>query len=177
MKQQTITAFAKEFFTMSIEIITTIIIGLTIIAMLSIYAYKLTQKVRQIESENARRIAEIDAQAERVMDEVALDVGIIARAYTQNEVSATEAVIRITTILAKLQLTDLYKGVYPAVFELAERTSHIPILEEWKALSPRDKFKFDKERYSAEEELKPALDIAMKSLINFKRPVFLDAAS
>jgi len=162
---------------MSIEIITTIIIGLTIIALLGTYAYKLTQQVRQVESETARRIAEIDVQAEKVKDDVALDIGIIARAYTQNEVSATEAVIRITAIMAKLQLTDLYKGVYPAVFELAERTSHIPYLDEWKALSPRDKFNFDKERHAAEEELKPSLDVAMKSLIDFKRPVFTDAAN
>ena len=158
-------------------IVTLLILAVAIVVALGAYAYKLTQRVKAREQEVAEQLAEIDRKAEEVMDEVAHGITVIARACLQKELSSTEAALRVVGILEQLQLASMYKNVYPSVFDLAERTKHIPILEEWHKLSKQAQFNFDQERIRAEEELEASIQSAFKALTNFKRPKFDNAAA
>jgi len=53
-------------------------------------------------------------------------------------------------LLDNLKITDDERKEYSALFQLAEATAHIPILEAWKKLSKIKKKKFEKERADIE---------------------------
>lgn len=162
---------------MNIMLITAIFIAaLIIIALLSVYAYKLTRKVKLVQVEQQKKLAEMELQAEHVMDEVAQGINVLAKSYLNDDLSATEACLRIAHILEQLQLAEVSKLMYPAVFELAEKTQHIPILAQWKALSPKEQYAFDKQRIELEAEYEKSITAAMKNLVDYRRPKFESAA-
>lgn len=161
---------------MNSYLIAAVIVAVIIIVVLAGYALKLTKQVKVAEAERERRLAEIDERAEEVMDEVALGIGVIARAYLQDDMSPTEASLRIVTIADQLQISGFVEAMHPSVYELARRTQHLPILEAYAKLGRQEQHKVDLERWKHEAELKEALDPSMKSLQDFKRPKFDNAA-
>ena len=160
----------------SLTILIGFVIATSIIVVLAIYAFKLTREVKRVESIQAARLQEIDDRAELAMDEVALGVTVLARAYLQNELSATEACLRVVHLLEQLQLGSLYRGIYPAIFEVAEKAQSFPILDDYKALSPKAQFELDRRRESLEDEFSDAVMLSMEGLKTFRRPRFDNAA-
>ena len=163
---------------MNTMILTIVIaIAVVIIAVLAGYAVKLSRQVKVVEVERQQRLNEIEEKAEEVMDEVAGGIRVLAQGFLNGDVTATEAALRIVGILDQLQLSDGAKLLHPSVFELADRTRHIPIYEEYQKLTPKERFKFDKERFKAEQELEEPLNFSMKVLAKYERPKFDDAAA
>ncbi len=77
-------------------------------------------------------------------------VEIIARAVLDDQVTLTEASIRINALVQAIRLEDDKAKELSVFRQLAEATAHIPILEKWKALSRKEKRDFEKERESIE---------------------------
>jgi hypothetical protein len=89
---------------------------------------------------------------------------VIAQALLQNDLSPTEAAMRIG-FLAQ-QLNDEFKQDQSIkVFEtLAMEASHLPILDAWKALPKDKKLRLEKERLTIESKHGEQINIAAKAL-------------
>lgn len=104
-----------------------------------------------------------EQQAKR--KEVNNSIQILARGTLQNQLTITEASIRISALLDSLSVPDAVRAEYQAFYLLAAKTSHIPIKDKWKALSKKEKFEFDRERESLEFEHADSITLAAKGIL------------
>ncbi len=129
-------------------------LGVAIIAVLAIVAARLLYKLHRLNRERARKLdaqREANAQALREQRERAnKSIQILAAALHQEELSLTEASIRISHLLDQLDVDASVKAEFSAFYQLRERTEHIPILAEWKKLDVKEQRIFDKERLQQE---------------------------
>ncbi|MEQ3697043.1 MAG: DUF2489 domain-containing protein [Pseudomonadales bacterium] len=162
---------------LTVTILIGFILATSIIVVLAIYALKLTKQVKQVQAEQALKLQDIEERAEAAMDEVALGITVLARACLQGELSATEACLRICHSMDQLQLSSLYRGIHPAIYEVSDRAQSFPILADYKALTPKEQFKLDRQRDELEQEFEEAVKRSMDALSTFERPKFADAAA
>jgi len=132
-------------------------VGLVIIGGLAAYAIYLQRKVRA-------KIAEQKSQEEALVKEnvdqrrrINQSIQIIAQGALEDQLSLTEASIRIKVLLDSLGLEKHIIKQYDAFYVLALATDHIPILAQWKALSNKQQRVFEKQRVSLEAEHKEAV--------------------
>lgn len=92
-------------------------------------------------------------------------ITIISRAVLDEQVSLTEASIRINALLPTLNLdNDVFDSL--TVFrQLSEATAHIPILEKWKALPRKEKIAFDHEREKIEAKFRDFVVVAAQKIV------------
>ena len=95
-------------------------------------------------------------------------IEILARCLVQEQVSATEAAIRITAIARALPESDSSGGFYNAFFDLANATAHIPILDAWQALGKVEKKSFEAERQSIEKAHRTQIMAAAHALLTLQ---------
>jgi len=130
------------------------VIGALIILALAVIAGRLVYKVVQLNKKRARQLAEIEAASRAAQAQQRShnnkSIQILAQALHQDELSLTEASMRIAFLLDQLEVNDGVKEEFSAFYQLRERTNHIPILQEWKALSAKEQRVFDKERLAHE---------------------------
>lgn len=130
------------------------LVGAVIIGVLALIAGRLWYRVHQVTRERERRLREFDeanAQATREQRErTNKSIQILARALHQDELTLTEASIRIAHLLDQLDVDAVVKSEFSAFYQLRERTEHIPILAEWKKLDAKAQRIFDKERLQQE---------------------------
>ncbi len=139
------------------------ILGALIVVALAIVAGVLQYKVHKLKQ--ARRAqekalqAESDAQRERINK----SIQVIAQAVGSDDITLTEASIRISVLLDSLGVGDDVREEFAAFYELKTATEHIPFLEAWQALSKKEKFHFDRERTTQEQfHEKSVLDAAKR---------------
>ena len=148
-----------------------IVASLVILALAGVAAYYLIQ-VQKMNKKRQQQQEEAQAALAKSRKENINSVLILARALMQNEVTYTEACIRINGLAQMLQLNEERMEKFSVFGQLATATSHIPILEAWKTLSKQDKRKFEKERLSIEEKYKDFVDAAVKEIL--ETPNFFD---
>ncbi|TVZ38881.1 GRB2-binding adapter (GAPT) [Alteromonadaceae bacterium 2753L.S.0a.02] len=90
---------------------------------------------------------------------------IIARAMLSEQVTYTEASIRISVLLEASGIHEQEIIQYAVFNQLAQATAHIPILDAWKALSKMEKKKFEKERLRLEGKYRDFLIPAAEQLV------------
>jgi len=123
------------------------------------------------------RLFEVEKQRKRVQAEAhdalvkkrkySLDsIIVILRAMLEGQVTLTEASIRVSVLIGVLDLPQAELEKYVAFSKLAQATSHIPILDEWKALPKADKTRLDKERRVHEEKYHDFLCSAAEHLLS-----------
>lgn len=78
----------------------------------------------------------------------------LANALLQEQLSSTEASMRISWLAKSIDLSATQQEMVMVFDTLAAATKHIPILEEWKKLTRKQQFQFDKQRLALEEEYK-----------------------
>lgn len=127
-------------------------VGLVVIVVLSVIAFRLQAQVKQAEEKKLAQQQAYDKQVQDKRDSMNRSIQILAQGLVEGQLSKTEAAIRIGALLEFLDVSDAVKEEYSAFFQLAEATAHIPILEKWKALSAKEKLRYDKERDSLEEK-------------------------
>jgi hypothetical protein len=139
-----------------------IIVGGVITTILVIYsgvlAFKLKQKAKlrsQPVEFQPKSQSQLDAQH---------SVRVIAQALLQNDLTATEAAMRIGFLAQQYSPTKDQAISVQAFQSLAKDTSHLPILDAWKALSARDKQRIEKERLSIENSHSEAIELAANIL-------------
>ena len=130
------------------------LLGGLIVLVLALIAGHLLYKVYRLKQRQARRLAEQEqanlsaqqAQRERLNK----SIQIIAQAVQQQELSLTEASLRISVLLDNLDVGREVKDEFSAFYQLRGLTEHIPILDAWQQLSRKAQNDFDIERLNHE---------------------------
>jgi len=142
-----------------------LVIAALIILVLSAVATYYCLELHRVRKRQARKLAELEEAAEAQRERVNNSIQIIAKTLLDEGVGLTEASLRIRVLLDSLQVTAAIKEEFVAFYQVAEKTSHIPILEDWKKLSRKEKFAFEKEMARVESEYRDfALDAAKRIL-------------
>ena len=130
------------------------ILAVVIVLVLSVIAARLVYKVYQLNQLRSRQLAELQAAEIKAANEqsgrINKSIQILAQALSQDELTLTEASIRISHLLDQLNVEEAVKTEFSAFYQLRQRTEHIPILAEWKKLSAKEQRVFDKERLQQE---------------------------
>jgi len=131
-----------------------IVLAILIIVGLSGYAIYLYLKLRTQTTEREKKEQELSEELAGRREHYRDSVRVICSAIVEEQVSLTEGAIRISMLVSQLELTEKEKVDFQVFFQLTQATSHIPILEEWKNLSKKEKLRFDQEREKLEESFK-----------------------
>ena len=137
------------------------IVGAVIIVALAVVAGILQYKVHKLnqarKAQESALQAESDAQRER-------SIQVIAHAVGSDDITLTEASIRISVLLDSLGIEDEVREEFSAFYELKGATEHIPFLDAWKTLSKKEKFRYDRERTTQEQFHEKAVVDAAKRI-------------
>jgi nitric oxide reductase activation protein len=131
-----------------------IALGVLIVLVLALIAGRLVYKVyrQQKEREEKLKVQEEANQQAQLKQRVMINksIQILAQALHNEELTLTEASIRISGLLDSLAVSDGIKTEFSAFYQLRDKTNHIPYLEAWKSLSSTEQRRFDKERLQHE---------------------------
>jgi len=140
--------------------------GAVIISFLSVVAlyyhmllYNQSKKQRVDKTQREKALQE---RRKRNIDSIV----IIARAVLDDQVSLTEASIRIHTISQSMSLNENILQQLSVFGQLASATSHIPILDRWKVLSRKEKIAFDAEREKIESGFRDFAVFTANKIVN-----------
>jgi len=139
-----------------------IIVGGVITTLLVIYSAVLVFKLKQKAKLRSQPV-EFQPKSQSQLD-AQHSVRVIAQALLQNDLTATEAAMRIGFLAQQYSPTKDQAISVQAFQSLAKDTSHLPILDAWKALSVRDKKRIEKERLSIENSHSEAIELAANIL-------------
>lgn len=140
-------------------------IAVVIITVLAVIAARLQYRVYKLKRDQKERqaIQTRDASAQR--ERVNRSIQIIAKAVGRDDITLTEASIRISVLLDSLGVEEPVREEFSAFYQLAEANSHIPILEEWRKLTPKQQFALDQQRLREEAHYQEfILDAAQRIL-------------
>ena len=144
----------------TIELI--VLVGGVITSILVIYSGVLAFKLKQKEHRKSQPV-EFQPKSQSQLD-AKQSVRVIAQALLQNDLTPTEAAMRIGFLAQKFSPTASQAQSIQAFQSLAMDTSHLPILEAWKTLPTAEKKKLEKERLSIEKTHSVAIDAAANTL-------------
>ena len=127
-----------------------LVVAVIIITILAVIAARLQYRVYKLKRAQKERgeaqAREASAQRERVNR----SIQIIAKAVGREDITLTEASIRISVLLDSLGVEEPVREEFSAFYQLAEANSHIPILDEWRKLKPKQQFALDQQRMKEE---------------------------
>ncbi len=110
----------------------------------------------RLHKQNQHQKAQLEAQQQERQAErqrINKSIQVLAAGAIDGQVTLTEASIRIGVLLDSLGVEDQTREQYTAFYRLAEKTAHIPILDEWKKLSTKQQLSYDQQREKAESEM------------------------
>lgn len=137
-------------------------LGLAAIAGLAIYAFMLWKEVR-------RREAFRREEEQRARDNCLENLELVASALLQEQVEVTEASWRCKVLLEILEPSLLEREAFRPFGEVYARTRHLHTHEARRALTPKERFKEDKERLAVEDEMREAVMEAARAALAFRR--------
>ncbi|GAA5523679.1 hypothetical protein Maes01_00228 [Microbulbifer aestuariivivens] len=142
-----------------------LVVAALVIFILAAIAGFYLRKLQLQQRRQARQLQELETAAAEQRQRVNNSIQIIARTLLDEGLGLTEAAIRLRVLLDALQVEDSVREEFVVFYTVADKASHIPILKEWKALSRKEQFKFEKEMASLEVEYRDfALDAAQRLL-------------
>jgi hypothetical protein len=140
-------------------------LGIAIVLILGVIAAYYLLKVHQLQKKQQLQLAELKAQNDAQRLRVNRSIQIIAENILADQLSLTEGAIRIKNLLDGLAVEAETQESFAAFYHLTAATSHIPILDEWKALNTRQQMVFDKQRQQLESDHREfVLDAAQRVL-------------
>lgn len=126
------------------------IVGAAIIVVLASIAGRLVYKVQAQKKAQEAKLQEQEQANQKAQREqrewINKSIQILAQAVQKDELTLTEASIRIAGLLDSLDVHTDIKTEFSAFYQLREKTSHIPYLEAWQQLSNAEQNKFDIDR-------------------------------
>lgn len=141
-------------------------LALLVIGVLAAYAIYLFFKLRSQNQQREKQAQELSQELAERRDHYRNSIKVICSALVEQQVSVTEAAIRISMLVSQLELNEQEKGDFQVFFKLTEATSHIPILENWKSLSKKEKQNFDIEREKLEQSFKEFIEDAARRILD-----------
>ena len=112
------------------------------------YQWRLYHLKRERDELQAQQLQKQMEQRSRVNK----SIQVLASGAIEGQLTLTEASIRIGVLLDSLGIDGKTREDYSAFYLLAEKTAHIPILDEWKKLPTKKKLSLDKQRQKLEKE-------------------------
>ena len=139
-----------------------VIAGAILTAVLFLYACVLAFKLKQRQKRRSQpQVFEPKSQSKMDAQQ---SIRVIAQALLQNDLSSTEAAMRIGFLAQQFSPEKHQAKPLEAFQALAMDTSHLPILDAWQALSPTEKTRLEKERLSIEKNHAQAVNSAAEVL-------------
>ncbi|MEQ3694770.1 MAG: DUF2489 domain-containing protein [Alcanivorax sp.] len=147
-----------------------LITALLIIAALAGYAWHLLQQVKKVNLAKEKEQAEAELQLRHYQEELVSDIRFVSRSVVQQQCDITEGVLRIQHMITGLdpnawQLTEI-----TAIREHYDATKHMPILDAYKALKPKQRFELDKQRLQLENDNKLSIEKEFRWLAEYSFP-------
>ncbi|GED22810.1 DUF2489 domain-containing protein [Halomonas halmophila] len=125
-------------------------LALAAVAVLGCYAVKLWREVR-------RREAFRQDELRRAHDNCVENLEMVATALQQGQVDITEGAWRCKTLLDILDSSLSSRPEFAAFTEVHERTRHLHTHSARQALTPKERFREDRERWKVEKEWRDAV--------------------
>lgn len=138
--------------------ITLVIVAVILVVLLAAYATCLCHRLYQ---QNRQR----KTHKQAMLDKTNGDLRVLLQVLDQNQMSLTEAAIRISAH-ARILPDDGMNRHFQPFDQLARAAAHIPILDDWRALDRNDKARFERERIALEEQFRAEIVIATKALLD-----------
>lgn len=110
-----------------------------------------------------KMIAEVKKNETERLNFVADSIITIARAYSQGQVEAAEACIRLRMLIDRYDFVA--NDSYPVIFKMYEEIKHFKTHEARKALSSQERFEEDKSRFRIEDEFHEAFKAECERLL------------
>ena len=135
-------------------LIFSIVFGVVVVFLLAGTAIFYLRKVNKMQVTKGQQIKELDGLKSDHNNYLNTSVQVLAQGLVDDQLSLTEGAIRISVLLDNLKINEAARNDYSAIFQLAEATSHIPILDAWNRLSKKEKKEFEKIRSGLEDQYK-----------------------
>lgn len=122
-------------------------------------------------AENNAGVVRSVTPAKRSDNLVAAEKGIylLSEAMLDNRLTHTEGCMRICALAYRLDDTEKFRRDYSVFFRVAEATAHIPILEDWQALSRAEKKALGAQRLEVERRhQKEILEAVQRIRVSYK---------
>jgi hypothetical protein len=148
-----------------VQIIVLMLCGGAVIVMLSAYAMTLWWRLQRQTSDRQHSLALAESARERLAGDINASITILARAMLQEQVSKTEASIRISTLARGLPAEAFERAMYYPFDELAKATAHIPTHQRWRRLTSIQQDRLDAERKVLEQDHAEAVNGAATALL------------
>ncbi len=145
-------------------------VGISILVILGAYAWQLHGRVKALEEKQQGEVEETARRRQQQIDDATQGIRVLAGAMVREELTLTEGCMRIAYLLAQVDESAQDKDQYSVFFQLASATSHIPVLDAWKALSPQQKNAYTRERIDIEAAFETFVVEATQGLL--KDPLF-----
>lgn len=140
------------------------IVAAIIVMVLAGVAIHLQYRVFQLEKKRkSDQLYQQDLNQQQ-RERINKSIQLLAHALQGDELSLTEASIRISVLLDSLEVADNIREEFSAFYQLRELTAHIPILEAWKQLDRKQQVLFDGQRLQHEETYRDFVLAAAKEI-------------
>ncbi|QJQ96716.1 MULTISPECIES: DUF2489 domain-containing protein [Halomonadaceae] len=140
-------------------IVITVVAVATIIA-LAVYAWTLWKEVR-------RRDAFREDEVRRAHEQCLMSLDAIADGMLKDQLNLTEGALRCKVLLEIIDPVLLEREHFQVFAQVHELTQHLHTHSSRKALTPRERFKEDRERLNVESEHEESLKKAAKAVRDF----------
>src|SRR5690606_29574995 len=145
------------------------VLGVLIIVVLATIAARLQYKVYRQKKEREEKLKALEEANQKAQREhrkwLNKSIQILAQAVDNDELTLTEASIRIAGLMDSLDVPMVVKEEFSAFYQLREKTAHIPYLDAWKNLSNAEQKKFDLERLHHEHSFNDFVRDAAKRIL------------
>ena len=135
---------------------------------LAAYAAWLSVQLRRQAGRAREAQEQLEAELQKKNLQARQSIQIIARALLQNDVTDTEAAMRIAYLSQQVSSTEQASEQSTVFVQLAEATAHIPILDDWQMLEKSEKRRLNKERAEIELVYAEFIQAGAEQLVNLK---------
>lgn len=142
-----------------------VILAVLVVLGLAAYALYLHKQLRDKKRADLAVQEELAAQAQEKRDEVNRSIQILAQGCESDQLTLTEASIRIRGLLNSLNVDETVREEFSAFYQLADATAHIPYLADWKMLEKSEKKRLTKEREALESQHQDFVQSAAKRIL------------
>ncbi len=146
-------------------LLTIAIIVVAVLSSVAVYLHWLIYKKNIKREQGIRQLQELQFETRKRNLE---SIDILLRALLQQQVTLTEASIRVSVLAESLALSEELAKHFSAFEQLASACSHIPILEQWKALNKKQQRDYEAERLRQESIYEPFVLQAAKNFPEHK---------
>lgn len=144
------------------------ILASVIIFILAAYAAFLMFKLRA-QNRTQQLIIEQQRQKQLARDIKTIEsIALISKAVSEQQCEISEGCWRLSVLMDSMpEHKEVMNSKFPAIFNLYNEISHMPILEARKALSKKQRLQLDLERMGIEQELEPKVLADIKLLVTY----------